>query len=232
MQINKRLLEEIYEDAGSKRLLRAREYEKSNKVNISKAIYDDEDNFEITSYVIGSYDDYNVKIRVKDGELEEATCECPDYYERYGACKHIIATLMKFEHEKFWNNENNRNHRNGADSKYINFKKVITELYNEEVQEINSEEMGGELPPNKKIKIEPKITFDKFEKKLKLEIRIGNSKMYKIKDFVEFYTRMVTKDYHRYGEKLEFLHTRENFTTDSQELLEVANSINTMTAGK
>ena len=220
MQINKRLLEEIYEDAGSKRLLRAREYEKSNKVNISKAIYDDEDNFEITSYVIGSYDDYNVKIRVKDGELEEATCECPDYYERYGACKHIIATLMKFEHEKFWNNENNRNHRNGADSKYINFKKVITELYNEEVQEINSEEMGGELPLNKKIKIEPKITFDKFEKKLKLEIRIGNSKMYKIKDFVEFYTRMVTKDYHRYGEKLEFLHTRENFTTDSQELLD------------
>ena len=30
-----------------------------------------------------------------------------------------------------------------------------------------------------KIKIEPKLTFDRYTKQLKLELKIGNKKMYK-----------------------------------------------------
>ena len=77
-----------------------------------------------------------------------------------------------------------------------------------------------ELPESKKVKIEPKIVYDRYENKLKLECKIGNKRMYKIRDLSEFYTRMTLNEYYKYGEKLEFLHTRENFTKDSQEILD------------
>ena len=44
--------------------------------------------------------------------------------------------------------------------------------------------------------------------------------MYKIKDLPEFYTRMTINEFYKYGEKLEFLHKRENFTEDSQKILD------------
>ena len=44
--------------------------------------------------------------------------------------------------------------------------------------------------------------------------------MYKIKDLSEFYTRMTRNEFYKYGEKLEFVHTRENFTEKSRPLLD------------
>ena len=100
-----------------------------------------------------------------------------------------------------------------------NFRKIVTDLYNEELQEINSEELE-QLPEDKKIKIEPRLIFDRFDSKLKLEIKIGNKRMYKIKDLSEFYTRMARNEFYKYGDKLEFVHTRENFTEKSKPLLD------------
>ncbi len=222
MQINKKLSQEIYDDAGYERVVRAKRYINMGKVNISKVIYDDPNNFELTAKVDGNYDNYIVKIRVQKGELEETSCECADYYKRYGACKHIVAALMKFEQTKYWdsNEQEKRNESKVFDAKYLNFQKIVTALYNEELKEINAEELE-ELPLEKKIKLEPKIIFDRFDRKLKLELKIGNNRMYKVKDLTEFYTRMTTKDFYKYGEKLEFLHIRENFTEDSQELLDL-----------
>ena len=44
--------------------------------------------------------------------------------------------------------------------------------------------------------------------------------MYKVKNLSEFYTRMINKEYFKYGEKLEFVHTKEAFAEESQGLLE------------
>ena len=44
--------------------------------------------------------------------------------------------------------------------------------------------------------------------------------MYKIKDLAEFYTRMTRNEFYKYGDKLEFVHTRENFTEKSRPLLD------------
>ena len=219
MQINPDIVHELLEDVGEIRQEKAKRYVKEGKVKITKAIYDNANNFEVLAEVEGNNDNYMTKIKVEKGEIEDASCECPDYYSRYGACKHIVATLIKFMQTKYWDQEDIENHQPRNSAKFTTFRRVITDLYNEELREINAEEVE-ELPESKKIKLEPRIIVDRFDSTLKLEFKIGNSRMYKIKDLSEFYTRMVRKEFYKYGDKLQFVHTRENFTEKSRPILD------------
>ena len=219
MQVNENLAQEIYSDVGEERLNRARRIVSKGKVEIKKVNYEDPNNFEISAEVEGNYDNYTTTIKVENGELEIAECECQDYYNRYAACKHIAATLIKFSQTKYWDKFDEPQKSKHNINRFANFRKIVTELYNEELQEINSEELE-QLPEDKKIKIEPRLIFDRFDSKLKLEIKIGNKRMYKIKDLSEFYTRMARNEFYKYGDKLEFVHTRENFTEKSRPLLD------------
>ena len=219
MRINQRLAEELYKDVGIDRLERAKKYVNQGRVEIKKVLYDDQNNFEILAEIDGNYDDYITKIKVANGELEIAECQCQDYISRYGACKHIAATLIKFERTKYWDKYDENKKIKINKNKFASFRKIVTDLYNEEIQEINAEDLE-QLPETKKVKIEPKIIVDRFDSKLKLEFKIGNTRMYKIKDLSDFYTKMARNEFHRYGDKLEFVHTRENFTEQSQQLLD------------
>ena len=105
MLINRKLSQSIYEDAGQEKMEKAKRYIHQSRVEIKEMIYDDKDNFEVTAEVDGNYDEYITRIRVSHGELEEASCECPDYLKTYGSCKHIVATLLKFEQTKFWDRD-------------------------------------------------------------------------------------------------------------------------------
>ena len=100
---------------------------------------------------------------------------------------------------------------------YRNFKQIVNIFYNEEIDGINIEE---KIKKPGTIKIEPKVFYDKFSGDMKIEFKIGNKKMYKIKNLAEFYTRMLNKEFYRYGEKLQFIHTEEVFEEDSRKLLE------------
>ncbi len=103
--------------------------------------------------------------------------------------------------------------------KYRNFKQIVNIFYNEEIDGINQEEET--LLKNKgTIKIEPFVLYDKFTGDMRVEFKLGDKKMYKIKDLSEFYTRMMQKDFYKYGEKLQFIHTREVFEEDSKPLLD------------
>ncbi|MCI9063272.1 MAG: DEAD/DEAH box helicase [Clostridia bacterium] len=222
MQINQKLSEEIYEDAGKERMEKATQYVRQGEVDIEKVEYEDKNNFNIRAEVKGHYDKYEVSIKVKRGELEDVSCECQDYLQRYGVCKHIVAALMKFEQTKFWDKSDEYSKgKKSFNTKYRNFSRIVNEFYNEELQEINLEEVEN-LTEKEKVKLEPKIVYDRYDGKLKVEFKIGNKRMYKIKDLAEFYTRMITNEYYKYGEKLEFLHKRENFTEDSQKILDFA----------
>ena len=52
------------------------------------------------------------------------------------------------------------------------------------------------------------------------EFKIGNERMYKLKDLTEFYDRMKTGEKYKYGNKLEFVHQKQNFAEQDQQLLE------------
>lgn len=105
------------------------------------------------------------------------------------------------------------------DEQYRNFKKIIHTFYNEEINSIQNEK-EKEIKDIGKIKIEPKIIYDKFSGDMKIEFKIGMAKFYKIKNLAEFYTRMLNKEFYKYGDKLQFTHTIEMFEDSSKPLLE------------
>ena len=225
MQVNKNISQEILEDAGETRVQKAKKYVNEGRVNIYKTNYEDKDNFSISSIVSGNNDDYEVEIEVKDGDIDIESCECADYRTYYGACKHIVATLMKFEQTKYWDNEakleetKNKPRSKNEQYKYRSFSNLVSSFYNEELK-ILSEDETVMLANKDKIKLETKIEYDKFTNTMKLELRLGNKRMYKIKDLPEFYTRMINNEYFKYGERLEFVHNRENFDEESKPLLD------------
>ena len=97
------------------------------------------------------------------------------------------------------------------------FSKIVTILYNEEIDNIEADE--SQYQTGSKINIEPQILYDKFSGNMKVEFKIGKAKMYKIKNLAEFYTKMANKEFFKYKEGIQFLHTESSFSEESKPLL-------------
>lgn len=227
MIVNPQILNELCDEAGSARKQRAEDYVNRKRVSIKKVIYDDMNNFEIRSIVKGSGDVYNVHIKVEKGEIEDVSCNCPDYYEHYGTCKHILATAIEFsENESYmriFSGEKEESKNDIAmykkyqkqEEKYRDFKQLIHTFYPKHEQE---EVTKNKILP-RSIKLEPKLIYNSYLKTLKLEIKIGDKQLYKLKNLPEFYDRMQKKEFYRYGAKLEFTHEEEAFDINAIPLL-------------
>ena len=231
MIVNPEVLKELYEEAGEDRKQRAQRYVSQKKVNIRKVIYEDASNFELKAVVNGNTDNYDVYIQVQDGEIEDVSCDCPDYQGRYAACKHILATAMEFAKNSDYvriftgkqvEQKNDMDmyqdyYYKKQEEKYRNFKQLLLTFYPTAKKQ---EEKKETKAPMHSIRIEPKLIYDSYHKTLKLECKIGDKQLYKLKNLPEFYERMLRKEEYRYGAKLNFVHTKEAFTQESIPLLE------------
>jgi len=223
MFVDDEIIEELYYDAGNERVQKARLYVKTQRVEIEKINYNDKDNFDITGNVTGQ-DIYRTHISVEGGEIIDVTCECPDYQSRYAACKHIVATMMEFDTNSQYERlirglgNVNQNKMLRSDFKYRSFKQIVNEFYAEEMQEIEEEK---EQKSNiEKVKLEPKMIYDRYSNNMRVEFKIGNQRMYKLKNLTEFYDRMLNGEKYKYGNKLEFTHKKEIFEESQQQILE------------
>ena len=223
MIVNPQIIDDLCQDAGEKRTQKARAYKALGRVEMLNIEYIDSNNFELRSIVIGT-EQYISYISIHNGELDDVTCTCQDYYNHYGICKHTLATIMLFADNKKYNERYGENNlRNNIkkpvnDTQYRNFKQMVNTFYNEEIEGISEEEQ--ELKNKGTVHIEPQIMYDRFLGDIKVEFKIGNKRMYKIKNLAEFYTRMLDKEFYRYGEKLQFIHTKEMFDEESQKILD------------
>ena len=233
MLVNHEILEDLYKDAGEGRKQRAIEYQKQERVKIKHVDYQDSENFELSAIVIGN-DIYKTYISIKDGIVEDVTCTCEDYYNHYSICKHTLATVLEFinnpqyieqyvdkrvkNEEKLDDRRNILRQTKLEPKAYRNFRQIVNSFYQEEVEGISDEE--DEIKQKGTIRIEPTIYYEKFSGDIKVEFKIGNKKMYKIKNLADFYTRMLNKESYKYGEKLEFIHTKDVFTEESKPLLD------------
>lgn len=216
------IIESLCLDAGEHRVKRAKEYLEQKRVQINEVKYENENDFEVHAKVRGT-ENYYTHIIVKKGELDDLICSCRDYEKNRGACKHIIASMLEFKnqaqelkHEEANKSKELKNQTSKV--KYRSFYQIVNELYNEDVEE----KFERKLQANKaeKVKIEPKLIFDRYTKQLKLELKIGNKKMYKLKNLSEFYDNMFYGKNYKYGAQLEFIHIKEAFEEDSKPLLE------------
>lgn len=223
MLVSKSILNELYDDAGYEKVERAKRYVREKRVKIKKVLYDNSDNLELTSKVVGNGETYEVYIQVQNGEIENVTCTCKDYEKTYGACKHIIATIQEFiENEDYVRVFQNEKIKKISQSdlkiaskkeNYRTYKQMIDAFYSDEIEDEKELSLIG------KIKLEPKIVTDKFSRNLKMEFKIGYDKMYKIKDLTTFLNCMRSEEEFKYGEKLSFSHKREMFEKQSIPIL-------------
>ena len=235
MLVNQMVLDNLYKDSGEKRKEKAIEYQKSGRVKINDLEYENDINFEISAIVGGSDKSYKTYIEIKNGNVEDVTCTCKDYYNHYGICKHTLASVLELNNNPQYlpkranvNEEAKKaikklgevlGENEDKNQAYRNFKQLVNTFYREEVEDINDNTES--IKVNGNIKLEPIIFYDKFLNEMKVEFKIGTSKrMYKIKNLADFYTRMIEKEYYKYGESLEFIHTKEEFSEESQKLLE------------
>ena len=233
MLVNHEILEDLYKDAGEKRKQKAINYQKQERVRIKKIDYQDDRNFELSAIVIGN-EIYKTYISVQNGMVEDVTCTCEDYYNHYGICKHTLATILEFinnpqyveqyvdksskSEENLDNSYNLLGQTKLGSQSHRNFKQIVNSFYQEEVEGLSDEE--DEIKQKGTIKIEPTIYYEKFSGDIKVEFKIGNKKMYKIKNLADFYTRMLNKEKYKYGQKLEFIHTKDAFIEESKPLLD------------
>lgn len=70
------------------------------------------------------------------------------------------------------------------------------------------------------IKIIPKIYYDDFNKRMKVEFKMGDKQFYKIKNLPDFYTKMLHQEPYQYGTKLNLIHKKESFDANSLPILE------------
>ena len=96
------IYDELCESAGETRTQKASKYVQEKRVGITKILYDDGGNFEITGKVRGNGQSYKTYIKVQNEEIEDLRCECLDYESHYGACKHIVATMQEFISNPFY----------------------------------------------------------------------------------------------------------------------------------
>ncbi|MCI8273332.1 MAG: DEAD/DEAH box helicase [Clostridia bacterium] len=118
------------------------------------------------------------------------------------------------------NNEENKQKtkETNKSSEYRSFKQIVNAFYAEEMKEVNQEK--EQKKETEKVKIEPKIIYDKYTNNIRIEFKIGNQKMYKLKNLPEFYDRMRKQETYKYGSKLEFKHQKEAFEESDLLLLE------------
>ena len=128
-------------------------------------------------------------------------------------------SIDKVLKDNFQEKNKEKTNKNFADKEeYRSFKQMVKTFYSEAVEDI--EDISETNKKRGTIKIEAQIYYDKFAGDMKVEFKIGNKKMYKIKNLAEFYARMIDKEFYRYGEKLQFVHTEDAFEEDSKQLLD------------
>ena len=222
MLVNKEIISELYENAGDTRYQNALEYVKDKRVTITNVKYENQNNFELSANVKGDKDTYNVYAKIEEGEIKELKCSCPDNMQNYCTCKHILATIIEFVDNPIYadlsSNKVEKETETDTKMDHRGFKQMITAFYNNEVETIDDKEEV--IKECKNIHIIPSIIFDSYYKEMKVEFKLGIDKFYKIKSLSDFYTSMQNKETVKYGNKLEFIHTRENFAKESLPILD------------
>ena len=98
------------------------------------------------------------------------------------------------------------------------FKQLLNTFVKEDLTDLTNEEKPKE-ECTENVQIIPKIFYNEFTKQLKVEFKIGDKQLYKIKNLPEFYEKMLNKETYKYGSKLNLIHEELSFTEESISIL-------------
>lgn len=220
MLINAEEINKVLLDAGTDITNSGKKIFEQGKVKIASVEYIDQSNYIAKSYVEGNHI-YEVKISKKNGILSYQ-CECPISNKEEHTCKHIVAVVFDIyihsqdyidlaQREDFKEfEEDPRKHLKRKREKKENDDLIA---YYEKLELTQNEEIGT-------IKMVPILSVLDFrEIDLEVSFKIGNSRMYILRDIYKFSESMQKEEKVRYGKELEFTHSLQAFEEKSQDMV-------------
>lgn len=188
----------------------------------------DEDYDDIIAVVQGSgtnFYEVTISMDVTDGIMEDVYCECPEFDEYGGICKHCVAVLLEYNDYLRRQNTIQEFAEKKADSlqKLKGIQKGMPMKTTPAVSELlEKHAMARSLPLIQgstygKVILEPYLYI--AEEGMKLEFKIGVSKLYVLKDVFTFTKALKNKENYKYGKNLQFVHTVETFSEESRPLV-------------
>ena len=165
----------------------------------------------VRSSYAGTYD-VEITVDMTIDEILDYYCECPAYAKYNGMCKHCVAVslayISKVEHQ---NVPTVPNSPSLADSTSMSLRELLVSQQMQAAEGVLQEEKIGT------IQLEPHLSLQ--DGRLTLDLKIGVSKKYVIKDIFTFDKAMSEGSIHSYGKNLSFLHTEKMFDVSSIPLL-------------
>ena len=182
-----------------------------------------EDGFEVISMeanVNGSHGNlYEVKIKIDEDyrEILEYECECPAFYTYAGLCKHCAAVLLTYLEERRTGKAASRIlpvSRAAAPSvrtSTYGFDGILGQYVMKDKVNLMQQEILG------KVRLEPH--FKLTGGSMKAEFRIGNTRMYVLKNIGDFVNAVARNERVSYGRELEFYHHPEASAPESRPMV-------------
>ena len=148
-----------------------------------------------------------VLINERSEQITFHTCDCTEAGADPGhLCRHCVALLLKYISRRDLAGRN-------QSSRYALSDQVTGDL-------IRSYSTGAAmLPASGNIELMPQLVIE--GKRYLLELKIGSSKKYIIKNLMDFYQAMQSHAQFEYGQSLKFQHERSAFKAESLPLLDL-----------
>ena len=166
-----------------------------------------EDCLEIVAQVNGELGDYTTNVEIYNKKIAWHECDCIESFQQEGLCKHMVAMLLKYHDEVM------PQLKRGI--KGERFSQRALAFYEDQLmkeQEIESSR------PDEPIKAAIRLVED--EASFGLNLSVGASRLYVVKDLYEFTQHMKQGDTESYGKNLEFIHDLEVFDEQSREIVQ------------
>jgi len=228
MLVSKKIIEEIYHNANEAKIKKIKELLSDDMVKIIKATYDDSSDFEIYSKVKDLSDTHDIYAKIQKNKIVKTTCTCDECKDENELCSHIIASIEKFDNSKEYTNIFGLNSKEKSEdnrlydkaNQYKTFNQIISTFYDELREKEEKKKTGKKVSANL-IGIKTKIIYNTADKEMSAEFKINDGKsFFKLKNLIEFYDNFLDGGVHKYGQKLEFVHTRDMIKPEDQKLLD------------
>lgn len=191
----------------------------------------------IKADVIGSgRQRYKTSVTISDDDdIIEYSCTCPAYSSYFGMCKHCVALALSYRgyqlaKEKKGREQDLRPGKTGiskiaapkADQKKVrpvtsSQLKTMISSYASMGKSRFMEGYGGE------IQLIPE--FDSFGQNMSVEFKIGSQRKYVLKNICKFLDCVEKGAYDSYGKSLGFVHTRDAFTEEALQWIDLLASL-------
>lgn len=146
------------------------------------------------------------------GDLSYTDCDCPARSKYPGYCKHIVAAMLEILERHALDVSLSEKQRN-LDGQ------VAREM-------LGLLDIGSAAGPSREVKLD--ITLHKRRDSIALSMKIGEEKLYVLRDFREFFSAMATGQPIYFGSKFTYDPARHGFSSQDQALIELLCEVYTL----